>query len=67
MTYMFEKYFKDNAEAMDNYLNKLPFHRLGKPEEVARLALFLASDESSLITGQKLTIDGGITADSRMT
>ena len=66
-TYMFKKYFEDNAEAMDNYLNKLPFHRLGKPEEVALLASFLASDESSLITGQKLTIDGGIEADSRMT
>lgn len=39
-----------------------PMDRLGMPEEVARVALFLASDESSYITGIALAVDGGVTA-----
>jgi len=39
-----------------------PQGRLGKPEEIAQVALFLASDESSHITGQTIVADGGITA-----
>ena len=35
--------------------------RLGKPEEVAKAALFLASDEASFITGTQLVVDGGAT------
>lgn len=39
-----------------------PVHRMGKPEEVAALVLFLASDESSFITGAALPVDGGLIA-----
>jgi 3alpha(or 20beta)-hydroxysteroid dehydrogenase len=48
------------AGAMDAYYRKLvPLGRIGRPEEVARLALFLTSEESSYITGQPFVIDGG--------
>ncbi|MER6010044.1 SDR family NAD(P)-dependent oxidoreductase [Streptomyces bluensis] len=48
------------AKALDAYYRKLvPLGRVGKPEEVARLALFLTCDDSSYITGQPFVIDGG--------
>jgi len=42
--------------------NTHPVGRLGKPEEVANLVLFLASDEAAFITGAAYTVDGGLTA-----
>ena len=38
----------------------IPLNRFGDPEEIAKLALFLASDNSNYITGQVITIDGGL-------
>lgn len=41
--------------------NFQPIHRAGEPEDIARAALWLASDESSFVTGQALVVDGGAT------
>jgi 3-oxoacyl-[acyl-carrier protein] reductase len=47
-----------SANALDN----IPMHRGGEPEEVARVAVFLASDDSSYVTGQIVLVDGGFAA-----
>ena len=47
-------------EAEDVIVRATPNGRLGQPEDVAQFALFLASDDASHITGQKLAVDGGI-------
>ena len=41
-------------------MKSIPMKRMGKPEEVAELVLFLASDRASYITGEVIRIDGGI-------
>ncbi|MCJ7843389.1 SDR family oxidoreductase [Lederbergia sp. NSJ-179] len=50
---------KFSQETLDFLANQVPIGRLAEPEEIARVALFLASDESSYITGQDHIIDGG--------
>jgi cyclopentanol dehydrogenase len=47
---------------MEERMSRLPLGRVGKPEEVAYGVLYLASDESSFVTGAELVIDGGTTA-----
>ncbi|MCY0879951.1 MAG: SDR family NAD(P)-dependent oxidoreductase [Firmicutes bacterium] len=44
---------------LQSYLEKIPLGRLGQPREVAQVALFLASDESSFVTGTGIVVDGG--------
>ncbi len=52
-----------DPEAMKTFWkHRHPMGRIGKPEEVARAALFLASDDSSFVTGTLLFVDGGWTA-----
>jgi NAD(P)-dependent dehydrogenase (short-subunit alcohol dehydrogenase family) len=46
-------------EAMDAINQKIPLKRHGRPEEIAGLFAFLASDEAQFITGQAIVIDGG--------
>ena len=48
--------------AMDRLLRMQPMPRLGTPEDVARMAFFLASDESAFVTGAAMVVDGGYTA-----
>ena len=47
-------------EKKEEYLKDIPLHRFGKAEEVAAVVSMLASDEFSYITGQVITMDGGI-------
>ena len=49
-------------ELLRDVLERQPIARMGTPEEVAYLALYLASDESSYCTGAEFVIDGGHTA-----
>lgn len=51
--------FNNPAEARRRVLSTFPLGRLGKPEDIAKAALFLASDEAEWITGIWLTVDGG--------
>lgn len=49
----------DFEKAQAEFVARQPMGRLGRPEEVAALAVYLASDESSFTTGQTHIIDGG--------
>jgi NAD(P)-dependent dehydrogenase (short-subunit alcohol dehydrogenase family) len=48
-------------EVRESLTSRIPLGRMGKPEEIAAAALFLASSESSYIAGAELCIDGGMT------
>ena len=61
MTPLLAKFLSDDAKR-NRRLVHIPMGRFGEPIEIANGALFLASDESSWMTGQSLIIDGGITS-----
>ncbi len=46
-------------EVKDQFVSLIPMGRIGEPEEIATVALFLASDDSSFVTGIELFVDGG--------
>jgi len=61
MTPLLAKFLSDDARR-NRRLVHIPMGRFGEPIEIAKGALFLASDDSSWMTGQSLIVDGGITA-----
>ena len=56
-----EKYFKEKGEMAKRWLSFIPMGRAGEPEELGGIAVYLASEASSYVTGGVFTIDGGYT------
>jgi len=50
---------KQDPKSIEGLLARVPLHRMGEPQEVSNLVLFLASDESSYMTGSTVVVDGG--------
>lgn len=50
---------KMSKEVFNAFMSRIPMHRMGRPEEVSSLVVFLASDESSYVTGATFFVDGG--------
>lgn len=59
-TPMLEEWFK-NPDVERNVTAQIPNGRIAAPEEIARVVLFLASDDASFMVGHPLTVDGGLT------
>lgn len=57
-TVLSEYYWKDEGRLSER-LQRQPIKHLGQPEEIAEIALMLASDQASYLTGQVITVDGG--------
>jgi NAD(P)-dependent dehydrogenase (short-subunit alcohol dehydrogenase family) len=50
---------RQSPDVIARIVSTVPMGRMGEPEEVAKVALFLASDDSSFVTGIELFVDGG--------
>ena len=49
----------DMSKMVEAFLAKIPMHRMGEPDEIGKVALFLASDMASYMTGSQIVVDGG--------
>jgi meso-butanediol dehydrogenase/(S,S)-butanediol dehydrogenase/diacetyl reductase len=59
-------FMMEQEEPLKEIIKRIPVGRVGQAEDIANAAVFLASDESSFITGTTLLIDGGITCSTNM-
>ena len=50
----------DMSKMLEAFLAKIPMHRMGEPDDIGKVALFLASDMSSYMTGSQVVVDGGV-------
>lgn len=50
----------DMEKIMAAFMQKIPMHRFGEPDDIGKVALFLASDMSSYMTGTQIVVDGGV-------
>lgn len=50
----------DMNKLMETFLAKIPMRRMGEPDDIGKVALFLASDMSSYMTGSQIVVDGGV-------
>lgn len=57
----FKEFINDDANVRSGIVSNIPLGRMGKPSEIAAVALFLASDEASFVTGAEVITDGGFT------
>lgn len=60
-TALFASMGGDNPKLREALTKAIPFRRLGQPDDIANAVVFLASDEASFITGQTLSVSGGLT------
>lgn len=61
-TSMIDRFVQDDANVMQVLVDNSPLGRIGKPEEIANVVLWLCSNSSSFVTGHSLVADGGWTA-----
>ncbi|HKG89908.1 MAG TPA: SDR family oxidoreductase [Nitrososphaeraceae archaeon] len=59
-TDIINKELREKEEKRKEKEKEIPFHRIGEPAEIAKIALFLASDDASYITGNMIYVDGGL-------
>jgi len=61
-TPMLMKFFEEAGMTIEDHTRWIPLSKVNRPEDMSNAVLFLASSESDTITGQDLTVDGGVTA-----
>ena len=64
-TPMLESMIKDSPDpkkARQTLIRQVPLKRIGKPDDVAKMIIYLASDESTFVTGTEMVVDGGVIA-----